>query len=337
MSLTPSNIDLTRIERRLLNALQGGFPPTATPFEALENRLGLGPEQQVEAIRSMDDEGYISRFGAVINTRALGGDSRLAAMAVPDERLEAVAERVSGHRTVTHNYVRNHELNLWFVLSAVSEARIDRTLETLRQTTDLPVYDLPKLNEYYVGLKFQFYPDGSVDTVSRPSQDESLKSRDTDPPTGFTRRLIRVIQEGLPIRRRPFDPVARTLEVPLERVLEELRGLLARGQIRRMGIVPHHYNLGIRGNGMAVFDVPDERVDRVGRRLGRRDEVTHCYRRPRHEPIWPYNLFAMVHDREPAAARDKVDRLRREEKLTEYDHEVLFSRRLLKKTGLRLD
>jgi DNA-binding Lrp family transcriptional regulator len=149
------------------------------------------------------------------------------------------------------------------------------------------------------------------------------------------RDVLAAIQDGLPIEREPYRVVADRLGMSEERVLAVVSLLLASRKIKRIGMVPNHYALGITANGMSVWDVPDELVAAVGRRLGERDEVTHCYKRPRH-PGWPYNLFGMVHGRSREEVVASVEQIARELGMAEYPHDVLFSTRLLKKRGTRV-
>jgi DNA-binding Lrp family transcriptional regulator len=326
---------LTENQRIVLNELQGGLPVRERPFRQLEDSLGLSEPVILETLRELDEKGFLSRFGAVLNTRAMGGDSRLAAMNVPDRCWDSVVEAVNDYRTVTHNYRRNHSLNLWFVLSAAEESLIDETVQSIEDETGLRVYNLPKLKEYYVGLRFRFEPDGSVSTVSLDEEYQQKPLQDERRLTGEQRDVVLAIQDGLPIRKRPYQNLAKDMDSTTVRSV--IRTLLEERKIKRLGCVPNHYALGIRGNGMLVMNVPDDRVDEVGERLGDRDEVTHCYRRPRHRPVWPYNFFAMVHDRTRDRARQKVENLLNKMDMEEFAHEVLFSEELLKKTGLRLN
>lgn len=152
----------------------------------------------------------------------------------------------------------------------------------------------------------------------------------------FDRRLIEATQAGLPLVPRPYAAVAERLGTSEAAVRERLRTMLDEGLVRRIGAVPDHYRLGFVANGMTVWDVADEAVDRLGAQVGALDVVSHCYRRPRALPDWPYNLFAMVHGR----SRDEVERgAQRIRALLGADcrrHDILYSSRILKKTGLRL-
>ena len=150
------------------------------------------------------------------------------------------------------------------------------------------------------------------------------------------RAIVAATQDGLPLTSRPFDEIARALGLASHDVLTRMRKMRERGVIRRIAAVPNHYALGLSANGMTVWDVDDAEIARLGLEAGRLDFVTHCYRRPRRPPDWPYNLFAMVH----GASRDVVERKAAEIAallgLASRAHDILYSTRILKKTGFRL-
>ena len=150
------------------------------------------------------------------------------------------------------------------------------------------------------------------------------------------RRLVLATQDGLPLVPRPYDAIAAQIGTSGAVVRERLAAMLDDGRIRRIGAVPNHYALGYKFNGMSVWDVADEEVDRLGALVGVLPFVSHCYRRPRHLPLWPYNLFAMVHARSEAGALADVARIAELLGSACRSHQVLFSSRILKKTGLRL-
>ena len=149
------------------------------------------------------------------------------------------------------------------------------------------------------------------------------------------KQLLRLIQDGIPLVKRPFEVIADELNISEKKVIDQIAQMKERGWIRRIGCVPHHYNLGITANGMTAWDVPNDKVDRVGAKFGQFNFVSHCYRRPRHEPIWPYNLFAMVHGRNKREVFDKLKKLEAVIDIEGVKKEVLFSTKLLKKQGSR--
>ncbi|MGR9072756.1 MAG: siroheme decarboxylase subunit beta [Gammaproteobacteria bacterium] len=150
------------------------------------------------------------------------------------------------------------------------------------------------------------------------------------------RRIIRATQSGLPLTPRPYLDIADQLNISEQEVMQRMTVMQNEGVIRRIGAVPNHYKLGYRYNGMTVWNITDERVDEMGEKIGLLEFVSHCYRRPRHPPEWPYNLFAMVHGK----TRQEVDRQIEEIAATlgpcNLGHDVLYSTRILKKTGLRI-
>jgi DNA-binding Lrp family transcriptional regulator len=150
------------------------------------------------------------------------------------------------------------------------------------------------------------------------------------------RRLIRATQAGLPLVPRPYHALAEQLGLDAEEVKARLGGLLAGGVIRRIGAVPNHYALGYVANGMSVWDVADDRVDELGEQIGRLDFVSHCYRRPRRLPDWPYNLFAMVHARSRDEVAQMVGEIAGRLGTACRAHDVLYSTQILKKTGVRV-
>ncbi len=150
------------------------------------------------------------------------------------------------------------------------------------------------------------------------------------------RALIVATQGGLPLVARPYHVVGEQVGIAAEEVMARLRALLDAGVIRRIGAVPNHYAIGWTANGMTVWDVVDERVDELGVRVGSLDFVTHCYRRPRALPAWPYNLFAMVHGSSRDEVRDKAARIGALLGEASRGGDILFSTRILKKAGLRI-
>jgi DNA-binding Lrp family transcriptional regulator len=149
-------------------------------------------------------------------------------------------------------------------------------------------------------------------------------------------RIVRATQAGLPLAAEPYRTIAASLGIEQSEVLSRLEAMLADGRIRRIGAVPNHYALGYTANAMSVWDVADEAVDELGAQVGALACVTHCYRRPRRLPEWRYNLFAMVHGRSRADAEAHLAQVRALLAPALRAHDVLYSTRILKKTGLRL-
>jgi len=151
------------------------------------------------------------------------------------------------------------------------------------------------------------------------------------------REIIKLTQSGLPLVSRPYAKIGQTLNISSAEVISRMKNMKECGVIRRIAAVPNHYALGYKANGMTVWDVPDDRISELGHKVGALDFVSHCYHRPRFLPEWPYNLFAMVHAHSHDEAKKLVAKI--EEILGSDDrgHDILFSTKILKKTGLRLN
>ena len=150
------------------------------------------------------------------------------------------------------------------------------------------------------------------------------------------RKIILASQGGLPLVSRPYHALAGQVGIPAEEVMARMQRMLENGVIRRIAAVPNHYALGYKANGMTVWDVADDRIDELGRRVGQLDFVSHCYHRPRHLPDWPYNLFAMVHGHDRDEVQSQIERIAALLGDACRGHEILYSTRILKKTGLRI-
>ncbi len=323
---------MDELARQFVNRYQGNFPICEQPFGEIASELDCGVIDLLETIRGLLEEGILSRFGPLYDAASMGGSLTLAALSVPEERFEEVTELVNDLPEVAHNYHRDHELNMWFVIATETPEGLQQTIDRIEQTANLPVYNFPKLQTFYLGLWLEIDADGSVTTrpIPGPMKQGGMIIDELD------RSIVQATQEGLPLLAAPYTEVAGICGCDTETVLQRLRRMLDTGVIRRIGAIPNHYKLGLTGNGMTVWDVDDDRIQELGARVGRLDFVSHCYERPRHLPRWPFNLYAMVHGHDREEVMQKIPEI---EQLLGKDcrqHDVLFSKQILKKTGLRL-
>ena len=316
------------LDFHLLNDFQRDFPLCPAPFAELASRLGVAEKVVLGRLENLRRDGKISRVGAVFAPKRIGA-STLAAMAVPPEKLDAVAAAVNRFPEVNHNYEREHRYNLWFVVTAASEGRLQATLGAIEQAAGYPLMPLPLLEEFHIDLGFSLNGGPKKNVVAAtpvvPAQ-----------PIGeIERRLISVLQEGLPMFIRPFQLIAGRVGTSEAEVLGRIQRWLEDGAIKRFGVVVRHHELGFRANAMLVHDIPDERVSEIGRALAEEQAVTLCYRRPRCLPEWPYNLFCMIHGRERGEVEATIAELRQRHGLENYAHETLFSLTRFKQNGAR--
>jgi DNA-binding Lrp family transcriptional regulator len=347
MSDADAAVALDECDRAIVNAFQGGFPVVERPFEPAARALAghgieLTADELLDRIRRLDSEGTLSRFGVLIDAEAIGGTATLVAMHAPEERFEKIAEQVNAHREVAHNYEREHpHLNMWFVVSVADDEDVERVLAAIEEETGQETYNLPKQREFRVEAKFLLdgpIADGDLDLSQlgpavEPDGGESLTPAERD--------LVIELQGGLPLTATPYADVAAAIGADVEWVIATINRFLAAGKVRRVGVVPNHYSLGYTENGMTVWDVPDGLVSTVGPAIADLEFVTHCYERPRHEGVWPYNFFAMTHGRSTAESERRIEQVK--ERMGEFfdvddeDWDMLFSTRILKKTGIRMN
>jgi DNA-binding Lrp family transcriptional regulator len=271
----------------LINPWQRGFPLTPRPFEELARSVGVSEDETLSRLVRLREQGVIDRIGPVFRPNTVGA-SLLAAMAVPPERLAAVASFVSEQPGTNHNYEREHRYNLWFVVTGGKQAEVERTLACIEAAAGLQALRLPLLEEFHVDLGF----DLGTRAAPRPVMPQGFPELSPE-----EHRLVAAVAAGLPLVPTPYERVAGDLGATQAEVISHLARMLGDGRIRRIGAVIRHRRLGYEANAMVVWDVPDERVGALGRRLAEDSAVTLCYRRARALPDWPYNLYCMVHGR----------------------------------------
>lgn len=317
------------IDLRLLNDWQHGFPLESAPFAVIGDTLGRDAEDVLANYRRWQEEGVVSRIGAVVAPKRIGA-STLAALAAPPDRLEAVAALVSAVPEVNHNYAREHDYNLWFVVTAASAERLDEVIRGIERETACPAIRLPLEEEYHIDLGFDLsgWGRGGHLAPARRGAGRIL----LEP---VEQRLLSALQVGLPLAPHPYAALGREVGLSEAAVLECIRSWLGEDLIRRFGVVVRHHELGYRANAMCVWEVPDDRIDELGRMLAMEPGVTLCYRRGRVLPVWPYNLYCMIHGKTRPEALAIRERMAGRLGLDAWPHAVLFSTRRFKQQGAR--
>ncbi|MCP4487245.1 MAG: Lrp/AsnC family transcriptional regulator [Gammaproteobacteria bacterium] len=322
---------MLELNRQIINHYQGGFPLVELPFAEMAKQLNSTAREIIDCIQAMLSDKTLTRFGPLFDAGCLGGGLTLAAMSVAEPDFDQVTEQVNSLAAVAHNYRREHRLNMWFVIATETTAGIDETIAAIGSMTGVKVYNFPKIREFYIGLWLELDARGNISTRSFKSAKQHVDEIDE-----LDREIIRSSQAGLALVPAPFTDIADQLDCDTETVLTRLARMLGSGIIRRIGVVPNHYRLGLRANGMSVWNVSDNQLELLGEKVGQLDFVSHCYQRPRCEPIWPYNLFAMVHGRHREEVDYKVQQISMILGNACQQHDVLFSSAILKKSGLRL-
>lgn len=329
--------DLDAVDAELIDGFQSGVPVERRPFRAVGAALGVSETGALERVERLRERGVFRRFGAVLNPPAIGS-STLAAVKAPEERFEEIATAINGYQQVNHNYRRDHEWNMWFVVTAGTRETRDHILGEIEHLAG-SVLNLPMLTDYYIDLEFPVvntdrFARESLDQTSvnatRISEDAAVDLSDLD------RRLLLEIQDGLPLSVTPYQDVAGAIDADTEAVIDAIDRLLDEGCIKRIGCVVNHVVTGFDNNCMVVWDIPETSLDECGERVGAIPYVTLCYHRPRRSKRgWPYTLFTMIHGRDADAVDAMIDELASEH--LPYPHERLYSTETLKQTGARYE
>jgi siroheme decarboxylase len=333
-------ISVDATTRCIINNLQTGFPLSTTPFHEAALSMGLDESLLIKKLKSLLSTGILTRFGPLFNAEQMGGGLTLAAMALAENEFDSVAEVVNAMPEVAHNYARDHTLNMWFVIATEKPDEIQQVIARIEKKTGHKVFNMPKEEEYRLGFKVLLDDDGGIDTAPLEShrnwQDPKKAGFSDREPSQEERAIIAATQDGLPVTQRPYDVVAESLSISPTEVIKHLENMLNLGWIRRIGLVPNHYKLGLVGNGMSVWNLSDEKIPQRGKEIGALGFVSHCYRRPRNLPHWPFNLFVMVHGEDRIIVKQRVEQISQLLGKDDLGHGILFSSKILKKTGLRL-
>ena len=324
------------IDRALLNAIQNQFPIAVHPYQILGEVVGTTEEDAFQRIQRFRQEGIIRRLGGVFDSRRLGYYSTLCTAKVPEEKIPTLAKLLEGMPGVTHNYIRNHEYNIWFTLIARSKAVAESTLQTIREALEVSeIHSLPASKIFKINVNFDFdTSDDDKDTLNETRDMQRKETKDSLPYELNNRDidLIRVLQGNLPDSITPYSVIAETLHWQAEEVISIALSLLEANVVRRFGAVLRHQKAGFVANAMGVWQVDPEQAAEVGAIMARFKEVSHCYQRPT-LPDWPYSLFTMIHGRTPQDCGDVMQKISLATGVKTYS--MLFSTVELKKISMQ--
>ena len=318
-------------EARLLDSIQNELPLVERPFAALAEKLGVDQSSVVEQTKALVASGVIRQLSAIFDTRRLGYRGMLVAARTPAEREDEAAAVFSTHPGVSHNYLREHDLNLWFTLtvSPRSQLGLEPTVELLGELAGVEVIrPMPALRFFKIGVDLDIR--GDRDPAAKAVRAAPVKQ--APPPEDLSDReiaAIRALQQHLPIEPEPFAQAAASEGFTAAELVAIGQEFLLDGRMRRFAAVLAHRRAGFVQNGMGVWCVPEERLDECGHLMAAFRGVSHCYQRPTY-PGWPYNLFSMTHGRSKADCEAVLEAVSRETGLTDYS--VLYSTKEYKKT-----
>jgi DNA-binding Lrp family transcriptional regulator len=292
-----SAVPLDDLDRKLLNLLQGSFPLEPRPFARVAQLAGIDEDEVLSRTRRLLDERIIRQVTPIFDTRALGYESMLVAAKVDPENPHRAAKVVNAHPGVSHNYLRNHEFNLWFTIAVEPDSKLglDGTLDVIAQEAGAEsVRQLPTLKLFKIRMDLEM----EGDTKALASAAVAADPAELDPQPYDERdvAVIRELQGDMPVVPEPYAPTARALGMTQDALLDHLQGMQERRLLRRVAAILYHRRAGFSANGMGVWRVPDERIMELGPRMASFRGISHCYQRPTYAD-WPYSVFTMAHGR----------------------------------------
>ena len=284
---------LDETDKRLLNALQSHFPLAPRPFEAVAAQAGMSEDEAMRRTQELLDDRIIREVTPIFDTTALGYSSMLVAARVDAEHPQRAAAVINEHPGVSHNYLRNHDFNLWFTIATAPDSRlgVDGTLEVLKELSGAEsIRKLPTLTMFKINMNLEM--EGGTEQLAAPVEAVEPRPRDPVPFDDFDVAVIRALQGPMEVRSDAYAPAAGELGVPVERMLEHLEGMVERKLLRRVAAILFHRRAGFSANGMGVWKVPEGEIAETGPRMAAVRGVSHCYRRP----TYPGLALQRVHD-----------------------------------------
>lgn len=313
------------LDLRLLDGFQRDLPLVPRPFAVLGTTLGLPEAEVIDRLSRMQAGGSIARVGGTVRPNTAGA-STLAALAVPEERIEDVAALIGAEAGVNHSYLREDAWNLWFVATAADRPALAATLGRIEAATGLDLLDLRLVRPFNIDLGFPL--------SGRPVAMRDRRGVDAGILDAGDRPLLDALSRGLELTPTPYAALARRLGRDEMAVIARIAALLAAGILTRLGVIVRHRALGFTANAMVVWDVAE--AEAAGRALAALPGVTLAYERRPVAGVWPYRLYCMIHARTRMQALEVLATARALPELRGVDHRVLFSTRCFKQSGARL-
>ncbi|MBI5104164.1 MAG: Lrp/AsnC family transcriptional regulator [Solirubrobacterales bacterium] len=327
-------VPLDEFDKRLLDQLQGSFPIAARPYAEVATALGVPEERVLARVAELVQQRIIRQVTPIYDTRAFGYGSMLVAAKVDAEHPWRPAKVINEHPGVSHNYLRNHEFNMWFTIAVEPDSQLglDGTLEVLqRETGAESIRQLPTLKLFKIRMDLEM--SGGTESLAR-QVGVAVEPMETEiqPYDELDKAVVRATQGDLPIVSEPYEKAAAELGMPVPRLLEHLEGMVERKLLRRVAAILFHRRAGFSANGMGVWKVPEDRIAELGPRMAAFRGISHCYQRPTYED-WPYQIFTMAHGRSKEECDAILDAIAEEMGCIE-DRATLYSSTEFKKVRL---
>lgn len=316
------------IQNSLAKKIQNQFPVIEKPFAHLAKEFSITEEEVLNQIKEWKEQKYLREISAVVEGEVFDFESALVGAEIPLYDLERVVGFLKEHPMVTHLYLRNYTINLWFTIAIEKEIGLERHLEEISSLLKYPFYTFRRTQTFKIGVNF--------DLISKKNQTEKkdLKKVQKFPKEELTekiKQIIRAIQTPLPIEDQPFKKLAKDFDIKEEEIIKFIQ-TSPYGSVRKYVATFQHRNLGVSYNAMVVWQVPETQMEEMGNQLSQYPEVSHCYARTYLERF-PYNLYSMIHSADEVSGMQLIKKIARDLKIRNYL--VLYSPVEYKKTRLR--
>jgi DNA-binding Lrp family transcriptional regulator len=325
-------VPLDDLDKRLLNLMQGSFPLAPRPYAHVAELAEVPEAEVMRRVERLLGDRIIRQVTPIFDTRVLGYESMLVAAKIDAENPHRAAGIVNSHPGVSHNYLRNHEFNLWFTIATEpgSKLGLQGTLERLQEMTGAEsVRQLPTLKLFKIRMDLEMEK-GTRDLAAAgiaqdPLEPEAIELSDLDI------AVIRALQGDMPVISEPYAPAAAEVGLDQDELLAHLETMRERKALRRVAAILFHRRAGFSANGMGVWNVPEERIMEVAPLMASFRGISHCYQRPTYQD-WPYSVFTMAHGRSKEECDEILETIARETAIEDW--RTLYSSTEFKKIRL---
>ena len=325
-------IELDELDKRLLNLMQAHFPIATRPYQDVAAKAGIDEEVAMARVSRLLEQRIIRQVTPIFDTRALGYSSMLVAAKVDPDNPWRAAKVINEHPGVSHNYLRNHEFNIWFTIATEPDSPLglQDTLEVLGRLAGAEsVRQLPTLKLFKIRMDLEM--EAGTEKLARAAEAVAPAETERQPYDELDIAVIRALQGDMAVVSEPYASAAAAVGLPQERFLEHLDGMRERRLLRRVAAILYHRRAGFSANGMGVWKVPDERIMEIGPRMAAYRGISHCYQRPTYKD-WPYSVFTMAHGRSKEECDAILDAIAAETGIA--DRAILYSSTEFKKVRL---
>jgi DNA-binding Lrp family transcriptional regulator len=328
-----SAVPLDELDKRLLNLLQGSFQIAPRPFAHVAELAGVAEDDVLTRTKRLLDERIIREITPIFDTRVLGYSSMLVAARVDPEHPWRAAKVINSHPGVSHNYLRDHDFNLWFTIATEPDSKLglQGTLDLLQGLTGAEsVRQLPTLRLFKIRMDLEM--EKGTDALAAAAETSDYREPEAIELSDLDVAVIRATQGPMEVVPEPFAAAAAELGISQQALFDHLESMRERRALRRVAAILFHRRAGFSANGMGVWNVPEDRILELGPRMASFRGISHCYQRPTYED-WPYSVFTMAHGRSKEECDAILDSIAEDTGIR--DRRTLYSSTEFKKIRLR--